>query len=109
MISKQKPTPGVHLQKKQAHRAVNSAPVNSRQNEYSQWRLQNGTVLANCNANFIEPGVNYDRKGRSFEFVWYVRFTSSRLFQLLLPCLTKIMSFTTYQKQSWYSVMSSEE
>ena len=40
MISKQKPTPGVHLQKKQAHQTVNSAPVNnSRQSEYSQWRL----------------------------------------------------------------------
>lgn len=64
MISKQKPTPGVHLQKKQAHEAINSAPGNnSRQNEYSQWRLQCGTVSANCNANFIEPGANYDRKG----------------------------------------------
>lgn len=60
MISKQKPTPGVHLQKKQAHQAINSAPGNnSRQNEYSQWRLQSGTV----SANFIEAGVNYDRKG----------------------------------------------
>lgn len=63
MISKQKPTTGIHLQKKQANQTVNSAPVNNfRQNEYSQWGLQCGTVTANCNANFIEPGVNYQRK-----------------------------------------------
>lgn len=63
MISKQKPTTGVHLQKKRANQTVNSAPVNnSHQNEYGQWRLQCRTVAANCNANFIEPGVNYDRK-----------------------------------------------
>ena len=49
MISKQKPTPGVHLQKKQAYQTVNSAPVNN--------SCQNESVSGACSAELWRQTV----------------------------------------------------